>query len=214
PSESFILPLDHTFLGSEDGENSLPEDSNEPLASVHGTDGDPQGTDDGEVRAVGHLGADEPALNVDQVIARFVDETKNRFRPDTPTAGDYSTAFRRFAKTVGLDSFSRKGTGRLRSCLRSHDVDLRTKTRGPARCDPMGQYPVRRVRTTLRIRSAWCRRRIQDREPVDRAHPIGPSDGPDGVEREEPELHPGGAHPSSNGEAWEDRRCNAHPLQS
>ncbi len=108
PSESFILPLDHTFLGSEDGENSLPEDSNEPLASVHGTDGDPQGTDDGEVRAVGHLGADEPALNVDQVIARFVDETKNRFRPDTPTAGDYSTAFRRFAKTVGLDSFSRK----------------------------------------------------------------------------------------------------------
>jgi hypothetical protein len=111
-----------------DREHTLVEECNEPLASVLGTDGDPQGTDDGEAWTLGDLAAGESALNVEAIIARFVDETKNRFRPGTPTASDYSAAFRRFAKAVDLGEIERRQLTSKRAHKIVMDYMARMKT--------------------------------------------------------------------------------------
>lgn len=103
-----VIPSDsHLDSGDEDEQYS-------PLEGQHDShDAPPGGVEmlrgtGGEARNLDGLDADEPALNVEEIIRRFVDETKNRYRSDSPTAGDYSVAFRRFAKTVRLGDYTKR----------------------------------------------------------------------------------------------------------
>jgi len=98
-SENVNTTEAHIQSDSQDGENWLPEKENEPETEPRsGTDGNGDNTES--------LEGDDHPLKVSEVCERFRQQTRTRLRYDS--AEQYLRAFRRFAKNVDLESYTRK----------------------------------------------------------------------------------------------------------
>jgi integrase len=90
--------------GGEDGDNSSLDGKHEPEIEPRlGTDG----SGDNNTKAFDE--EDDHPLRVPEVLERFRQQTRTRLRDDS--AEEYLRAFRRFAKNVNLESYTRRQLG-------------------------------------------------------------------------------------------------------
>ena len=102
PCKPIYVQPDNCPLGEEEGDNSSPGERNEnPRNTRSGTDG----TGDNARTLEG----DEHPLRVAEALQRFRQQTRTRLKVDS--AEDYLQAFRRFAKNVDLESYTRRQLG-------------------------------------------------------------------------------------------------------